>query len=48
MDRLKTELMVLTMLSALLCGLALIYDQLLATAVFAAITCLALVKAMAL
>jgi hypothetical protein len=45
MDELNTELVLLIMVSALLCGVALIYGQPLATGVFAALTCGALVSA---
>ena len=38
MDRTLRELVLLTLISAFLCGLALTFDQLLATAVFAALT----------
>ena len=45
MNELDTELMVLTVLSVLLWGLAFIYNQPFTTGVFAAITCGALVTA---
>ena len=48
MDKLDTELMALTMLSVLLCALALFYNEQFATGLFAALTCGALVGAVVL
>jgi hypothetical protein len=45
MDKLDTELMALTVLSVLLCWLALSYNEQFVTGVFAALTCGALVGA---
>jgi hypothetical protein len=45
MDKLDTELMALAVLSVLLCGLALSYNEQFASALFAALTCGALVGA---
>jgi hypothetical protein len=45
MDKHDIELMALTMLSLLLCALAMFYDEQFATGVFAALTCGALVGA---